>query len=650
MRITKIRLSNYRQYQECEIVFPESSHDLHLLIGHNAQGKSNLLNAVNWCLYEKEPHLTNETKALPIVNLENLNTSGSDEFVVEVEIELIDDERVVRFKRKASYFRKHIAQNKPAAYSKLSVISQTGSSNWVTISDDKSQEMVEYYFPLDIKEIFFFDGEQLSAYFKEASNKRIKNTISIVSQIQILEVIEDRLNKLLNKKRKEAARNSPDVSSLEDDIERISKSITNTKKLLSEKKDKLKDAKEDLEKTDEFLGSAPNMDELVRLRQELEAEYKTHKTSRKAKEVEYYGIALEYITLLHLKQDMKEFQVHLQDLQKTKQIPPTIEKGLVERIIQEKKCSICESLLSDENIKAVQKLLESIRISSDLAKILNEQDKVLYANLNRVTDKGKEIKGLTKDIQRILDLEKAAKLKLEELERKVAMIPNQDEIAEAWRKRRDLINAIDQTNRDIGALETDLTNLESELNQKNEDLKRELAKLGLAESVQNEISLCERALEVTQRAKKELIDETREEVRTKTKNRFFSLNWVSDNYSDVLLNENYELNVEHKTGYLGIGGLAGSERALLALSYILALHEITNLDAPLIIDTPIATIAGENRTNFASVLSKVSEYKQIVLLLTPAEYSEELIRAFAGVFASRRYITRTGLTTSIKEY
>ncbi len=650
MRITKISLKNYRQYQQCEFVFPENSYDLHLLIGHNAQGKSNLLNAINWCLYNKEPHLTNEAMACPIVNLDTLNQSDDEAYYVEVEIELIDDDQVVRFKRKSTYLRSQINKNGPANFTKLSVLTQKENSNWTTCSDESAHEIVGYYFPHDIREIFFFDGEQLSAYFKESSNKRIKNTIALVSQIQILEVIEDRLEKLLTKKRREASHHSPDLDKLDREIEYVRKNIQDTEEMIGDLKDKLSKAKEEKDTIDEFLGQAPNIEDLNRQRQELNEAYEKHKKSRKAKENDFYNVLPEYITLLTLKQDMFDFQSHLQELQKAKQIPPTIERGLVERIIDEKKCAICESELNNENLEAVKKLLETIKISSELAKILNEQDKELYANLSRLESRGKEVENDLKDIQSHKDLEKQAKKQLDELDRKVSLIPNQDEIINAWKKRRDLASAIDQTNRDIGASETDLKSWNKQLNEQEEEQKRQIRRLGLAQTVKNEIDFCERALAITRKSKKELIDETREEVREKTKNRFLALNWVGENYSDVLLNENYELNVEHKTGYMGIGGLAGSERALLALSYILALHEITNLDSPLIIDTPIATIAGENRTNFASVLSKVSESKQVVLLLTPAEYSDELVTTFSGKFASRKKIVRTDLVSSVKEY
>lgn len=59
MRIKKIILNNYRQFKNIEINFNKNSeNDLYIIIGKNGTGKTNILNALNWCLYNDEPHLS----------------------------------------------------------------------------------------------------------------------------------------------------------------------------------------------------------------------------------------------------------------------------------------------------------------------------------------------------------------------------------------------------------------------------------------------------------------------------------------------------------------------------------------------------------------------------------------------------------------
>jgi len=159
----------------------------------------------------------------------------------------------------------------------------------------------------------------------------------------------------------------------------------------------------------------------------------------------------------------------------------------------------------------------------------------------------------------------------------------------------------------------------------------------------------EKLLKIAQRAKSELIEETRIEVQEKTKDHFLALNWMRKNYSDISLSKDYELNVIHRTGYSGIGSLSGSETALLTLSYILALHELSNLSSPLIIDTPTYNMDGENLTNFSNVLSEISKSKQIILLLTPKEFRNELENVFTPRLTTLKYIESENNSSVLKE-
>jgi len=52
MRIDRLVLKNYRQFRNIELPFNKNSYnDLHVIVGRNGTGKTNILNAINWCLY-----------------------------------------------------------------------------------------------------------------------------------------------------------------------------------------------------------------------------------------------------------------------------------------------------------------------------------------------------------------------------------------------------------------------------------------------------------------------------------------------------------------------------------------------------------------------------------------------------------------------
>ena len=105
MRITNIDIKNYRQYQSLTFQFPQSKiNDIHIIVAQNGVGKTNLLNAITWCLYGKEPHLGDDTNdlGLPKINLKAIDEERLDHKDVEhveVEIRAEDDNEIITYKR-----------------------------------------------------------------------------------------------------------------------------------------------------------------------------------------------------------------------------------------------------------------------------------------------------------------------------------------------------------------------------------------------------------------------------------------------------------------------------------------------------------------------------------------------------------------------
>lgn len=61
--IDKITFENYRQYGTGSLSFRTNAESkLSVLIAKNGTGKTTLLNAITWCLYDKELHLADEKK------------------------------------------------------------------------------------------------------------------------------------------------------------------------------------------------------------------------------------------------------------------------------------------------------------------------------------------------------------------------------------------------------------------------------------------------------------------------------------------------------------------------------------------------------------------------------------------------------------
>jgi DNA sulfur modification protein DndD len=118
--------------------------------------------------------------------------------------------------------------------------------------------------------------------------------------------------------------------------------------------------------------------------------------------------------------------------------------------------------------------------------------------------------------------------------------------------------------------------------------------------------------------------DVKNEIEGKTKEQFLELIWKEKTYTDVKIDDNYNISVIHESGMEGIGTLSAGERQVLALSFMAALNSVSGFDAPIIIDTPLGRISKEPKINIAKNLANYLKGKQVTLLVTEEEYTPEV--------------------------
>jgi len=217
MRIERIILKNYRQFRDVGISFRKTSqHDLHIFIGAIGTGKTNFLNAINWCLYGEEPYLTKENQQLPILNLKTIEEAedGEDkEVIVELWIETNDEGRVI-FTRKMK-LRVYRGISEPQVQDTLFEVKISDSKgNIKLLKDEDALDFVERFVPKRIREFFFFDGERLDRYFREATGPNVRHAISVISQKELIDRVHERIEAIRKEWEKEAGRANPQIEEI----------------------------------------------------------------------------------------------------------------------------------------------------------------------------------------------------------------------------------------------------------------------------------------------------------------------------------------------------------------------------------------------------------------------------------------------------
>jgi len=161
-------------------------------------------------------------------------------------------------------------------------------------------------------------------------------------------------------------------------------------------------------------------------------------------------------------------------------------------------------------------------------------------------------------------------------------------------------------------------------------------------------------MEAARDIKDEIMDGIRNEIEELTRKQFFELIWKRENFKTVQISEDYDISVLDQNGVEAIGTLSDGERQVLALSFIAALNIISGFDAPIMIDTPLGRISKEPKSNIAGKLPNYLKGKQLTLLVTEEEYTEE-VRKKMREFVGREYKiefsdTETGNEAEVIEY
>jgi len=625
MIIEHIKLKNFRQYKDEKLTFakPEKEKNFTIIQASNGVGKSNLFNAINWCLYDKETHLTKEDKRLPLVNTLALReTPQGEDTYVEVEIKIRDDENKIMVITRKQCFYVNDTEDIIKNPSELEMIREI-RKDMVKVSSP--EYIISQLIPESIKEYFFFDGERLDDYFRKEGAESIKKAVFKISQIEILDKVishlEDKSNDFLkeNKDLTPAAENimlqlesgNKTIVTLQKDLDLKNSSLLEAKKHIKEMLDKIKN------------NPVPNSEDLKTQRIQLEDDLNKIESNTKDLDLELEEYFMDMSPKILIYNAIKNFQEQIQEKKRKKEIPPGITDEYIKQLLKSKKC-ICGRQLShkDSSEACVVELLNIYNKLSNIGnELLNNQSniEIMLRDISKFRDKYLSYEKRKKDLQK--DHEDKSKL-LKKIKDSLAL--TDDSYAKYEQQLEIFETEKENTIIDITRLKTNIENSQNFIKIKKEDLDNELKKQTKFNLLRNKLKFCKESLDIAKKIKDEIMEETKKEIELKTKRQFFELIWNPESFENVKIDDNYNLSVIHKSGLESIGSLSAGQREILALSFIAALNSISGFNLPIIIDTPLGRISGDNRLNIAEKLPKFLENKQVTLLVTDEEYTSEV--------------------------
>lgn len=628
MRFNSIEIQNFRQYRSLHFEFQKhGEHDLHIIVGQNGMGKTNILNAITWCLYGIEPHLGDASKSLPKLNLEVKEEAvayGEENKNVLVKIFAEDNGQMITFQRKLPVNTITYFEYKEEFT--VTVTQSTGDTK--TFEKDDAHIYVSKYMPEKIRQYFYFDGEQLHNYFISDQSSRIKESIHAISQVDMLTRISDRLGKIINKKQSEAGSKAPDIGKINNKITDAKKQIENSEKDINELEAQIAASEKVIFDNTEHLRGQDNLPDLEEKFQKLKGRLDNLEKNKENIDKEIFAFIKEYKIVLSFYPYAKATLEIIAEKERNNALPPNIDKKLLEEMLANHKCLLCDRDLKVEDENKVKALLEKIQVSSETSHLLLE----IKSELEHVVQKAKKYISskealLLKKKQNENEMTETES-ELQKIDNQISRFTDKKQIIQWHSERYQHEKLLKINTQKLGVANKQLEDSKNNLEELEKKLSQAMSKLDECSRINQLVEFSKKSKMIVEQIESEMMREVKENMEQITMQYFNKLIWKRNTYDRIELDDKYHLDLFHKDGYSCVGSCSAAERSLLALSFTMALHEVSGFNSLLFIDTPVARVSDQNRINFANVLNDASKNKQIIMTFSPDEYSEEIRKVF----------------------
>lgn len=632
MRIDKIEIKNFRQYRNVTFEFNNNeSEDLHIILGKNGMGKTNLLNAITWCIYDQECHLGNQDSAMPRVNLSSYNeakTNWEKTIYVEVSITISSDTESVIYRRTQPFTINK--NNKFFDFKSEIIVTHMKNNGETTVYNnaDDTKKFVNRYLPESIREYFFFDGEHLDKYFLDDRGENIKQAIYNISQVSLLTKMKDRLTTITSELEKNAGKKNKDIDLLtqqKDELERLIKDKQDEKEELEKQISKSRNI---VKENSDFLKSSEGLPQKEIELEEIKKKLEDNTNDLQENDRDMKRFITKYKIIFGFYDSIKNVLEIIDEKEEEGALPPLIDKLFLEKMIKNHKCLICNRDMNSKEEKEIENLINQLKVSSEVSNLLNK----LKGSLEEYRIKAKEYPNEKQKIinkQKKLETEKKKLIKRSnEIDEYIQSFANRDEIKKKHEERNKHEELININNQRLGCNNRDIENHEKKLAEVQKDIDKIIQKQKELKYINDKINFAKRSRSIVEEIEQEMMLEVKEKMTKVTMEIFKDLLWKKDTYDHIELDKNYRLELYHKDGFPSVGSCSAAERALLALSFTLALQKVSGYDSMLFIDTPVGRVDTENRSNFAKILSEIAKCKQIIMTFTTSEYSAEIQEVF----------------------
>lgn len=643
----------YRNSHTLKLSPPSQDKPVVLVGGLNGSGKTTLLDSIQLALYGKRARLSNRG-SLPYE--EYLRRSINSSIAPYEEASVTLQFRQWSEGREHTYrVRRAWTSNGRGVVEHVAVLHDNSPDRVLT---ETWPEFVEELIPVEISQLFFFDGEKIESFADlESSTQLLGKAIHSLLGLDVVNRLSTDLIALERRKqialkgdveRQKINEAKAEIARLDEQREEL---LAKRAALQNDADRRLKELREAQKEYNKRGGA------LFDQREELEGARESLLKELRAIENELRACAEGSSPLLLVRDLLREVSEQY-FLEEEAARASVVAQVLVERDEQLLTVIVAQKISKDA-IGALQEFLEEDR------KRRAESCKAVEPYLNLSPECEQDLRDLritlTQAQRRVDDLlHQAEELqsRIVDLDRKLAGVPAQDLLVELIRRRGAAQSALEESEGRLAETDDDLRRLAGEHEQKHARLVAQIEK-----AVEGQFQ-AEDALRIIHYSQlvRGTVDKFREAIVERHTSRIATL--VLDSFRRLLRKESLisNLKIDAETFTLELRGadgkilspdrLSAGERQLLAVSMLWGLARASGRPLPVLIDTPLGRLDASHRRKLVESYFPYASH-QVLLLSTDKEIDEEYfnqLKPFVGQAYHLEFDDRSGSSKVMPGY
>ena len=632
MKLNSLQLCNFRQFygKTPQLKFASGKKNTTVIYGNNGAGKTSILNAFTWVLYEKFTAAFASPELL--VNQRAIAESKPDRGVeCWVELQFERDRKIYQLKRKC-YATRNAQRQVSYGQTSLFMLVAGDDGRWYPPLE-AAEDIINRILPASLHQYFFFDGERIDGFFRQSHNSHIAEDTKELLGVKVLDRGIEHLKKakrslqleleaLGDTQTKQLLR---EQINLEQDLEDIAKLIArNTREV-----EKLEQQKANLSRQ---LLEISGVDEIYQLKLRLVQQQKSIKQQLIQQKQALKQLVSQDSHLVLLPEISDRFVELLSKLRSQGQLFSGLKQDFIQQLLNRQRCICGETLTPDtetyNQVKSWLKKAElrnveesAIRLETQLSTVRSESTN-FWQQLDRTQA---EIK------QQYLELNRL-EAEIERTNHQLKTYPN--------RSSQQLQQNIEAVEEKLKSLILELGESQQQQSDRAEQLEHLNHKIAKHQLKENKQQLAQRRIALTEEAIERL-----KEVRTRLELKFrLALEQkVQEIFSFISftpyvpkLSSDYKLSlIENTSGIATPVAASTGENQILSLSFIGGIidrvrqwsevNTLVGYDSstfPIVMDSPFGSLDQIYRRQVAKAIPQLAN--QLIILVTKTQWQGEV--------------------------